>query len=320
MTLKIKVSICIFLALASCKNQKEKELSTTVVSKQKSYLSYQHLIEAEDLMTSRSQSNTKVIDFRKLEDYEKGHIPNALQVFRPDIEDSNYPYSGMMASKITIEKLFCRLGIQNGDTLVIYDDRGGADAARLWWVLQNYDYTSVKLLNGGLFAWVAADGELTEIKNTTIPSHFRLPTESSMRFMLKREDLEKSLSKDIGPLILDVRTHQEYSGKRQKSGAMKAGRIPNAQLVDWSRAIDFHGTHKFRTYEELEALYGKLGANKEDPIITYCHSGVRSAHTTFVLSELLGYTDVKNYDGSWSEWSYFDHLPVEKDSITVILK
>ena len=169
-------------------------------------------------------------------------------------------------------------------------------------------------------AWVAADGVLTEMQSTATPSIFRLPNESSMGLMMKREDLEKSLSKDTGPLILDVRTHHEYSGKRQKSGAMKAGRIPNAQLVDWSRTIDFHGTHKFRSYEELETLYGELGTSREDFIITYCHSGVRSAHTTFVLSELLGYTNVKNYDGSWSEWSYFDDLPFEKDSITVILE
>lgn len=320
MILRTKYAIWILLALASCRNLEEKEPSTAIGIKQESYFNLEHLIEAEDLMTSLGQSTTKVIDFRKQEDYEKGHIPNALRIYRPDIEDNNYPYNGMMAPKVKIERLFSDLGIQNGDTLVVYDDQGGADAARLWWVLQNYDYTTVKLLNGGLLAWVAADGGLSETRSTPTPSRFRLPTENSMRLMMRIEDLGKSLSKDDGPLILDVRTHHEYSGKRQKSGARKAGRIPKAHLVDWSRAVDFHGTHKFRTYQELEALYGELGASREDPIITYCHSGIRSAHTTFVLSELLGYTDVRNYDGSWSEWSYFDDLPFEKDSVTVILK
>ena len=320
MTLKIKYTLLLILALSSCKDRGDKVSSTTVVDRPKSYYSHDHLIEAEELMASLGQPFIKVIDFRKMEDYHKGHIPNALPIYRSDIEDQSYPYKGMMAQKKTMEELFSKLGIQIGDTLVIYDDRGGADAARLWWVLQNYDYPTVKLLNGGLFAWVAAHGELTKAQSSVTPSHFRLPTESSMRFIMKREELEQSLSKDTGPLILDVRTHQEYSGKRQKSGAMKAGRIPNAQLVDWSRTIDFHGTHKFRSYEELEELYGTLASSKDDLIITYCHTGVRSAHTTFVLSELLGYTHVRNYDGSWTEWSYFDNLPIEKDSITELIQ
>ena len=117
-----------------------------------------------------------------------------------------------------------------------------------------------------------------------------------------------------------TRTHNEYSGKRLKRGAGAAGRIKGSHWIDWSEAIDYHGDHQFKDIDELKEIYGRFIPSTEDTVVTYCHSGVRSAHTTFVLSELLGYPHVKNYDGSWTEWSRQKGFPVEKDSITVILQ
>ena len=108
-------------------------------------------------------------------------------------------------------------------------------------------------------------------------------------------------------------------GKQQKTGAAKAGRIPNSVCIDWSLAIHYNDDKKIKSIEELEQVYSVLGISKSDPIIVYCHSGVRSAHTTFILTQLLGYKNVKNYDGSWTEWSHFNDLPTEQDSITTLL-
>jgi thiosulfate/3-mercaptopyruvate sulfurtransferase len=317
----------LLIFLTSCKDQKDKIVSDTSVRVLDTsevidtYKNKTHIIEAETLLGSLNDPKLKIIDFRKQEDFKNGHIPNSLCVYRSDIEDSTYPYKGMMASKKTIETLFSELGINNGDTLVVYDDRGGCDATRLWWVLQNYDYTKVKIINGGLRAWIAANGPITSKEAVIEVSNFVLPNNGDTSLKIERQDLKTMMAKKNEILFLDVRTNDEYSGKRQKKGAAKAGRIPNSKLIDWSYAIDYRGTHKFRSYKELEVLYKeKLGVSKEDLIITYCHSGVRSAHTTFVLTELLGYTNVKNYDGSWSEWSYFNDLPIKKDSITRILE
>ena len=127
------------------------------------------LIEVDTLLISLDAPGVKIIDFRKLEDFEKGHIPNALRIWRNDIEDKNHTHKGMMADKIAIESLFSRLGIDTGNTLIIYDDRGGYDAARLWWVLQNHDYYKVKILNGGLHAWIAAGGAVSIRRNLIRP-------------------------------------------------------------------------------------------------------------------------------------------------------
>jgi len=102
-------------------------------------------------------------------------------------------------------------------------------------------------------------------------------------------------------------------------GAERSGRIPQSHHIDWMGAIDKTNAHKFKSIDELKYIYAPLIAVKDTPVITYCHTGVRSAHTTFVLTQLLGYTNVKNYDGSWSEWSYYENLPIEKDSISTVL-
>lgn len=138
-----------------------------------------------------------------------------------------------------------------------------------------------------------------------------------MKYAISKEEVVTALSKKI--ILVDTRSFDEFSGKQQKKGASKAGRIPNSIHIDWAEAINFHGNQKIKSVETLTEFYAKkLKATKNDSIILYCHSGVSSAHTTFVLTQLLGYKNVKNYDGSWTEWSYFNDLPFTNDSLTKI--
>lgn len=138
-----------------------------------------------------------------------------------------------------------------------------------------------------------------------------------MKYYISLEGTQGAM--DRNTLILDTRSVDEFSGKRMKKGASKGGRIPGSRHIDWSEAVNYAGDKKFKSTKELNAIYGKLSADKGDTIIVYCHSGVRSAHTTFVLTQLLNYTTVKNFEGSWTEWSYFDELAYEQDSITTLI-
>ena len=299
------------LFFVACTQEKQSiaipEKATPVQSK--------YLIEAEELASLIGRSNFKIIDFRKPKEYKTDHITNAINIWRSDIEDSTFSYSGMMAGPNQIESLFSERGISNQDTLIIYDDNGLCDSSRLWWILENYDFNQVKLLHGGYSAWKAIGGEVTNKVNTLPRSSFDLTRNPSMKYFISKEGVSAKLATST---ILDTRTTDEYSGKRQKKGAAQGGRIPNSQHIDWAEAIDYNGDKKFKSIEELLDIYGELNPTEDNPILVYCHSGVRSAHTTFVLTQLLGLKHVKNYDGSWTEWSQFEDLEIEKDSITTI--
>ena len=309
-----KISIVIAFIFFACK-QEERTKSNTLVDDNKG-VNINYLIEAEELEGIIHLPNIKIIDFRKPNIYKNEHIEGALNIWRSDIEDSSFPYKGMMASKAQIETLFSKLGINTTDTLIVYDDSGLPDSTRLWWILQNYDYTNVRLLNGGLSAWKTIKGTVTNANTLIKKSNFKLPNNPSMKYYASKKDMQKAVaSKNV---LLDTRTTNEYSGKRHKKGAKKGGRIPGSIHIDWAETIEYNSSKKFKTKQKLDVIYSTLSASIEDTIMVYCHSGVRSAHTTFVLTQLLGYKNVKNYDGSWTEWSYFEDLPFKQDSITTI--
>ena len=310
---KINIALTIII-LSSCAQQ-ETNYSAEFLTSEKSFQT-DYLIEVDAFMSKTKNSSFKLIDFRKKENYEQEHLDGALHIWRNDIEDTTYAYEGMMASKNQIENLFSDLGINNSDTLVVYDDNGLCDATRLWWLLQNYDFTNVKLLHGGIEEWKTKGGTVTSEIPVVTKTSFELNDSTSMKYYISKEKVKQKVTDNA--IILDTRSSDEFSGKRQKKGASKAGRIPNSINIDWAQAIDYNGDKKFKSLEELTTIYDGIAKNKEEPIVVYCHSGVRSAHTTFVLTQLLGYTNVKNYDGSWTEWSHYNDLEFKQDTITTI--
>ncbi|MBV1922841.1 MAG: sulfurtransferase [Flavobacteriaceae bacterium] len=311
------IFVLLLLILNSCKCKVSEEKISTISSEEKAY---SYIIEADEMLQVYSNENVKIIDFRKEKSYNEGHIEGALQLWRSDFENESFPYDGMLPKAETVEKLFSSLGIENEDTIVVYDDRGSCDAIRFWWVMQYYNIKNVEILNGGIDAWKMLQGKITTEKTEFHPSQFTLGKDVNTSINISKDEVLSKLGVNSKSIILDTRNIDEFSGKRKKKGASKGGRIPMSILFDWDKAIDYSNNKKLKPVEELKELVDALQISENDTIITYCHSGVRSAHTYFVLKELLGFQHVYNYDGSWTEWSFFEELPFKKDSITLVNK
>lgn len=249
------------------------------------------------------------IDLRKKEAFQTGHIPGARSVWRPDIQNLDLPYGGMRATKESLAELMGKLGISSEKKIVIYDEKGNVDAARLWWMLQLYGHEESYLFNGGLTTWKNASLPLEMTDPVYSAAVFEFTGEGKSDWIAEKEEVLE-FSREKAGVLLDTRSEKEFTGEEMKNGAFRAGHIPGAQWIDYVYAIQYDGNQEFLGLDELTQVYASLGESKDTPIIVYCQSGVRSAHTTFVLRELLGYRNVKNYDGSWIEWSYFNELPI----------
>lgn len=276
----------------------------------------ERLIEVDELQKIISHDTIRLIDIRKPEYYAENHIPGALNIWRPDIQNDSLPYGGVVASRKKVERLFSRLGIKNTDYLIIYDNNALCDAARLWWVLDHYGFKRTALLHGGLKSWRTVGDLATDVPQNE-PSNFSLPKGYTSENLISLEDLIKEKS-DPQLQVIDARSKEEFDGEYIKNGAFDNGRIPGSVNIDWIETVNYE-EKTFKTYEELRALYASKGLTEKSNIVTYCHSGVRSAHSLFVLTELLGFKNVRNYDGSWIEWSHHG-LPTKRNSTKLKLE
>ena len=274
-------------------------------------------LEANALANLLEDPNIQLIDFRKAADFEQGHIPGAINLWRRDIEDPNHVHAGMMATAQQLETRFSELGIKNNTTLVVYDGNGSCDASRFWWVLKQYGHDDVILLNGGIAAWNTAGYRLDSKPHPLANTTFKLPL-NTPRDILSIDQVSLFELLDTEAIIIDARTEEEYTGARMKTGASRAGRIPGSKHLDWQFSVLLDEDHRFKSTEALQQELAFLGTDKHIPIVVYCHSGVRSSHLTFVLTQLMGYTNVKNYDGSWIQWSAMTELPISQDSLITL--
>ncbi|MTI37983.1 sulfurtransferase, partial [Fulvivirga lutimaris] len=226
MNWKIKL-VVLALIFSACQNTQVDD-KATAITEDKSVKS-DYLIEVRDFKKLVDHPNIKILDLSKKDIYDKEHIVGARHIRRLDIEDSTFSYGGMMAPAEQIESLFSNLGINTNDTIIIYDDKGLCEAARLWWILQNYDFTKVKLLHGGLPAWKAGEGKVTTDIPVNKKSEFKLPNSQATKYYTSQEEVQTAFFS--GAVILDVRSTDEYTGKTLKTGALKSGRIPGSKNI-----------------------------------------------------------------------------------------
>ena len=254
------------------------------------------------------------VDWDPASAYELGHIPGAALVdWKRDINDqvrrdilSPEQFAGLMG----------RLGVTPRTTLVLYGDMRNWFAAFAFWSFRIYGHADIRLLNGGRRKWFEEDRPVTEAVPTFPSAAYPLPeTAGGLREFLPGV---RAILGDPGHGLVDVRSPAEFSGaisappEYQNEGAQRAGHIPGAVNIPWSQAIQDDDT--FKSPEQLRDLYQGRGVTPDKRIVTYCRIGERSSHTWFVLTYLLGYPRVANYDGSWSEWGNAVGVPVEREA------
>lgn len=286
-----------------------------------SYVQTGHLITAAtaaNLMESRE--DVLILDVRKAVDYATGHVPGAFNVFRSDYSaaEEQYPFGGMRAGKEEMEAFMSRLGVTEDTLVIAYDAKGNYDAARLWWQMDMYGHDYYKIIDGGIQGWQAAGFELTmATPDEPTPRNYQFMNEPDYSRLASLEDVI-SAQTDPNVVLLDTRSIEEFTGEKLKKGATREGRIPGSVWLEYKESIAEDSC--FECIDDLAAQFVALGITKDKTIIPYCQSGVRSAHTTFVLTQLLGYPNVKNYDGSWIEYSYNEDLPLETGEARVASK
>jgi thiosulfate/3-mercaptopyruvate sulfurtransferase len=244
--------------------------------------------------------------------YEEGHIPGAVKLhWKQDLQD---PLERDLVDRPTFERVLGERGISNETTVVLYGDKNNWFAAFAYWYLKVYGHADVRLLDGGRQKWIDEGRDLTTEAPSPRPAAYTA-RERDETIRVYRDEVRAALG-DPATSLVDVRSPGEYAGDLiappgyEQEGAQRAGHIPGAASIPWASAVQDDGTFKPRA--ELEALYQAKGISPDRHVYAYCRIGERSAHTWFVLRELLGYPDVRNYDGSWTEWGNLVDVPIEK--------
>jgi thiosulfate/3-mercaptopyruvate sulfurtransferase len=244
--------------------------------------------------------------------YNQGHIPGAVGFnWQKELQDQ---VVRAPLSKEHLEDLLRRAGVSNDTTIVLYGDNNNWFAAWAFWILKYYGHQDVRLLDGGRVKWLAENRETT----TDVPEYSRTNYQAqspNTDIRAFRDQILAELGKPDVALV-DVRSPGEYSGELlapanlPQEGAQRGGHIPGAANIPWSQAVQADGT--FKPADELRTLYQGKGITEDKDVVAYCRIGERSSHTWFVLSYLLGYSNVRNYDGSWTEWGSLIGAPIEK--------
>jgi thiosulfate/3-mercaptopyruvate sulfurtransferase len=273
------------------------------------------LVSTEWLAQHLNDPNLRVIESN--EDsllYPSGHIPGAVQVdWAIDLNDQ---IRRDYLDRPAFEALMARIGVTRDTTVVFYGDKSNWWACYAFWVFQLFGHTNARVMDGGRLKWEQEKRALTRDVPAHAHTHYRASERDDSRIRAFRDDVLTHLR--AHKKLIDVRSPQEFTGERThmpeypQEGVLRGGHIPGAKNVPWARAANpDDGT--FKDAAALRAIYeGEMGLRPEDDVIAYCRIGERSSHTWFVLHYLLGYSRVRNYDGSWTEWGNAVGMPIER--------
>jgi len=277
------------------------------------YAHPEKLVETEWVAEHLNDPNIRIVESD--EDvllYDVGHIPGAVKI--DWVQDLNDPIKRDYIDRPRFEKLLSKAGIGPNTKILLYGDKNNWWASYALWVFQLFGVTNTALINGGRQKWIEEGRELTKDVPSYPATDIRVADRDDHTIRAFRDDVLEQIEKNL-PLV-DVRSPGEYSGELlaipgyPQEGALRGGHIPGAKSIPWAKAVTEKAT--FKTAEDLKTLYDGQGIKGDKDTIAYCRIGERSSLTWFVLTYLLGYPNVRNYDGSWTEWGNLVAAPIEK--------
>jgi thiosulfate/3-mercaptopyruvate sulfurtransferase len=277
------------------------------------YANPQALVSTDWVAQHKGDGNVRLVEVDvDTAAYDLGHVRGAIGWhWQNDLQQR--PMRDI-PTKAEWEALVRRAGIGNDTTVVLYGDNHNWFAAFAYWLFKLYGHGDVRLMDGGRAKWLA-EGRETTTDVPTYPASSYAAQEANRSLRAYRDDVAATIGA-TGQALVDVRSPGEYSGELlapanlPQEGAQRGGHVPGAANIPWASAVKDDST--FKSADDLAALYGGKGVTADKPTVAYCRIGERSAHTWFVLSELLGYPTVRNYDGSWTEWGSLIGAPIER--------
>jgi len=263
------------------------------------------LVDTEWIEANATNPAVVLVELGSRSDYDAGHLPGALLLPSNRLMNPESSIEGIIATREQLSAALSEVGIERDDIVVLYDRQRNLQAARAFWALKYYGHPEIRIYNGGAPRWTAEGRAfVTDGPTRTASTYEAGPADPAMQttwqYVVEHID-------DPSTLTCDARGPNEYLGRDVR--AARGGRIPGSVNIEWTAAVNPDGM--FKSAAELGALYQAAGFTPDKNIITYCQTGVRGAHTWFVLSELLGYPSVRNYDGSWAEYGNNPESPIE---------
>jgi thiosulfate/3-mercaptopyruvate sulfurtransferase len=268
------------------------------------YAHPEQLVDTDWVAAHAADANVRLVDMR-MTGFAAGHVPGAVYLSPVAIRDAGNPPT-FLPSPAAFEAMMATLGISNATRVVVYDERGGIYAARLWWILNYFGHSNVALMNGGWIKWTAEHRPATA--DAPAPAGARFTAKPQPKWIATAADVVAAINKP-GVAIIDARTAAEIEGKDLRN-IKRGGFVPSSIPVYWEDLLDPQ-TKTFRPAEELKTLYEERGVLPGKDVIAYCQVGMRASVDLFAL-HLLGYDRLRNYYGAWEEWGNRDDLPLAK--------
>lgn len=266
------------------------------------YVHPEQLVDTEWVAAHAADANVRIVDMRQ-SGFDGGHVPGSVYLSPVAIRDANAPPT-FLPTQAAFEQMMAKLGISNTTRVVVYDERGGIYAARLWWILNYYGHANVALMNGGWVKWTAERRATTA--DTPSVAAGRFTARAQPRWLATASDVVAAIDKP-GISIVDARTAAEIEG-RDLRNIKRGGFIPSSTPVYWEDLLDLP-QRTFKSADELKRIYESRGIVPSKEVIAYCQVGMRASVDLFAL-HLIGYDKLRNYLGSWEEWGNRDDLPI----------